>query len=618
MNDFLKDIIDKGLDWILLNLNSFFPFVNDEPWDIKKGQRITELATLMLCLHKIGYKHHSLSIIINNLLETSRNPRFRDRILRAPEEFVLYCDLYGILKKLGYESKEQRFLLKKALKAKVPYHVERQPHRIMDVSLSLELAELKSNWPVLDRDRIFHGTILDQDLNPIYLRESALYAITHIIMFLWGFGTRTPVNFTEGDKKKLSLILPPLLVCNVFDRHWDLVSELLICWDCVGIERSCSYYFSWAALLKQRLSSGAFPGPEGDIERRSFLPVSEENKHSLTNRFSHLYHTTLTTIIAATLRCNSNNRFKSNLKHKSYIDADIIKVALNMYFQFCYKDVKEMIRLNSVKLSRLSFDIVSMWAISQIMDVKIMFNEIISDLSCLDINNNNEKLMYGSLLPFMISDFILTVYGIKVDIYRLATDAIVNTSPEKCEPNPGIIYGKIIGEKIGICNAIHRYTGSDMHGFIFDKDPAEIENKFMDFISSCESYCYFFPDDDIKQDLSEILYGITINQLQKYNLVHAMHGTRCLMKLSYLTIDNIISFVLDQQKEDGSFGYLGPEFQILLNGKKSCPDDDLHKKLLISEIGFHCTWTLFEFLNKSNELYKLFTLWLNDSVERPG
>ncbi len=619
MNEITDDVIDRGLEWILSNINDFFPFINNEPWDIKKGQRITELATLVLCLNHFNYKHNNLPLIINKIVEIYKNPRFRDRVLRSPDEFVLHCDLYGILKKLGIEDSEQRFVLKKALNSGIPNHIERQPHRILDVSLALEISELDSDWPDLNSKNIFKGTLLDQTINPIYLRESSLYAMTHIIMFLWGFGTRKPDSFFEKDKQKLATLLPSLLLCQVFDKHWDLVSELLICWDCIRLERTYAYDISWTTLLKQRLDSGAMPGPEEDIERRSFKPISEKEKRHLKTSFSHVYHTTLTTMMAATLRKYQTNNIPKNIPKKIESKKITTKIldSLLLNFEFCNSDINEMVENESWEPIRLSYDLLSIWIISQIIDINGEFDKIIKKIENLySFHITDGSLNNHGLLSCMLSDLILTTYGIKVKDFHKATDIIVNISPEVSKSDPNIFIGKLIASQINLCEEPYSSLEENISVFLYNQDLTKLESKYLNFIAQCESYCHSrVIKKDFSSNLYELLDGIILNKLKNYDLVNAMYGIRCLNKLGYNNTNNI-KFILDQQKIDGSFGYFGPEFQVsgYLKTKDLHWDYDINAKHLIAQVGFNSVWTIAEFLNKDYILSKLFINWLKDDV----
>src|SRR5262249_40735010 len=138
----------------------------------------------------------------------------------------------------------------------------------------------------------------------LLLGEDGTYGLTHVLMYLYGFGIRR-ASIPAHQRESLRRLLSMLLVGVCQDRHWDLLAELLLCWEAIGYPPTPLVDRAWEALLAVQRGDGAIPGPEWA------LPLYEAAKRDAGDRrseaareayFAHHYHTTLVGIIAACLR----------------------------------------------------------------------------------------------------------------------------------------------------------------------------------------------------------------------------------------------------------------------------------------------------------------------------
>lgn len=175
---------------------------------------------------------------------------------------------------------------------------ERLPYRTMDVRLALDWGALRHDLP--DWDELSRNSILMQRLRVPYLEESAAYALTHAIFFGVAFGTRPPPRLLLERRPALAATLSTLLVTFSLDRHWDLVGELLLCWECMGLVETPIYRQAWAAFLEQQHDDGAFPSPD---RRLPSEPVEGAPDPDPVRRgFASRYHTTLVALMALSCR----------------------------------------------------------------------------------------------------------------------------------------------------------------------------------------------------------------------------------------------------------------------------------------------------------------------------
>ena len=282
----VEAMVDRALGWVVSQLDEFDPFLGGRPFEIRHAQKLAELATM---LHGyVGLTGDGDSPEVRRILDlvrsTQKSRELCDRILRAPAEFVLYCILYGVMRARGEDDLAQREILQRAVDAGLLEQSERVVHRQMDVSLHLEWGGFRHDWPSLEE--LCADSILGQHPRPLFLDENALYAITHVVMFLYGFGLR-PAG-ASLETVEVRDMLSSLLVVSCQERHWDLLAELLLCWDCIAFAPTPVYERAWQALLAAQEEDGAMPGPE------SALTLGAPY-------FSHHYHTTLVSILAGAL-----------------------------------------------------------------------------------------------------------------------------------------------------------------------------------------------------------------------------------------------------------------------------------------------------------------------------
>lgn len=294
----IEAMMSGALRWVDEHLDEFDPFKGGRPFEMRHGQKIAELATMLHCYVELTGDEQGPEVrrILDLVRTADRNRELTDRLLRSPAELVLYCILYVVLRARGHDDPDRREVLQRAVDAGLLGQTERVVHRQMDISLHLEWAGLEHSWPCLED--LCAASILGQGPCPLYLDENAVYALTHVLMFLYGFGLRQPARDPGIDLEELQRLLSRLLIIACQEHHWDLLGELLLCWDCAGLAATPVSVASWRALLSAQEPSGAVPGPE------TALPPGRTAANPPLGAFAHRYHTTLVCIIAGALRLN--------------------------------------------------------------------------------------------------------------------------------------------------------------------------------------------------------------------------------------------------------------------------------------------------------------------------
>ncbi|HVR06713.1 MAG TPA: hypothetical protein VMW75_01585 [Thermoanaerobaculia bacterium] len=295
--------IDRALGWILAHLDLFDPFRGGRPFAIKHGQRLGEIAILLHAYTGITGERESPAMgRIVSLLESVRARReLGDRLLRSPAELVLFVEIYAALRSVGHDDPGDRVLIQRALDARLPQQLERLPHRMMDIASCLEWGGFAHRWPSLRR--LYGASILGATPSALLLSEDGMYGLTHVLMYLYGFGLRR-ASIPRRQRESLRRLLSMLLVGVGQDRHWDLLAELLLCWEAIGYPPTALADRAWEALLAAQQEDGSIPGPEWarPIYEAASRDVRQDAEGVREAYFAHHYHTTLVAIIAACLR----------------------------------------------------------------------------------------------------------------------------------------------------------------------------------------------------------------------------------------------------------------------------------------------------------------------------
>lgn len=283
----------SALDWLGVEMWRFDPFTAQGALDFRKGKQLLELATVLACYVRLtgDAGHPVVARGTAELAAWQSRPAFRDWITRRPAALSLFLDVYAFLRLLGHDDIEVRALLERVLAARFADHAERVPHRRMDVRLSLEWGRLPVDGPGMGE--LAADSLIARVPSPLLLDEFETYTLTHLIMFYYRHGTTVDAQPIVSELDDLRWLLSALLVMACQDCHWDLLAELLLCWDCVGFELGGVQRAAWDAFLDCQHDDGAFPGPD------SFRSAGDTGPDA---DFAANYHTTVVGALACSLR----------------------------------------------------------------------------------------------------------------------------------------------------------------------------------------------------------------------------------------------------------------------------------------------------------------------------
>ena len=300
---------DAPLDWIAAHLDLFSPFDEEDTYSPSRTKPFIELAIMAAVYVATTGDTASPAVRRAGRLFQAASERadYIDWALRFPAELVNYAELCAAVHEFGADDEELRRRLQSAVDAGAPDQVERLPHRLLELRVALDWAGIRHALPsVAD---ICEQTVLGRPLSVHLLPDSTVYAITHVILFGSRFGTRPqdlPGWLRSAGVRRL---LCDLLVTTGQSRNWDLLGELLLCWDCLEFRHNLITTAAWTAFRGARRADGAVPPRPASTADRGSVPTgtAADGVADLAD-FNRVYHTTLVAVLAETVRSSTSAR----------------------------------------------------------------------------------------------------------------------------------------------------------------------------------------------------------------------------------------------------------------------------------------------------------------------
>jgi len=294
--------VSLAIEWIFHRLNRFTPFDDDDMYRPSRMKPFIELA-IMSAVY-VAVTGDRRSPVVQNaaqlLQAASERDDFTDWILRFPEDIVNYAELCVAVDELGGDAGELRHRLQSAVDAGALSQTERLPHRLLELRAALDWAGVVHSLP--STGDICARTILGKALSSPLLSDSAIYAITHVLIFGSRFGLRQDVLPGWLRSPPVRSLLCDLLVVTSQAQNWDLLGELLLCWDCIGFKHDLVTSAGWASFLEAFRADGAvLSSPAKGIDEKAKSGDVQAVDVDEASDFDDVYHTTLVAVLAGTV-----------------------------------------------------------------------------------------------------------------------------------------------------------------------------------------------------------------------------------------------------------------------------------------------------------------------------
>jgi hypothetical protein len=296
------DFVLRALTWLNRYSREFSRCRIDGTVEPDRLKALAELAVMLFCYVRATGDRQSDPVqrIIGTLTRVQNNEAFQQLPLRSPDEFVPVCDVYSGLRLVGHDVAEQRAILERVINSGILNQIDRLPQGHMEVQLSVESAGLGASWKP-QRQRAL-APIPDA----ILLGDDQAYALTHTIMFQTDFGAH-PERL--GSHALLRDRLSMLLIRYCRERSYDLLAETLLCWDAIRLSQTPLTNGAWNVFLLGQDRWGGFPSRH---ESNAPVDPNKRPRPSRRSRFFRHYHTTLLAVIAGCLHAvaSSSPRYR--------------------------------------------------------------------------------------------------------------------------------------------------------------------------------------------------------------------------------------------------------------------------------------------------------------------
>ena len=292
----MNDSLAKALGWLDANAAHF---AWGETQTAEGGKHALELGIALHALARPGgalaSPAHELPRALYDIFSAIAE---RDDVRLSPprsmQRVLLQAMLDSLLRDAGRHSPIGLEPSRAALRAGVGAHEELAAYLRMEEQMFLDWAGLDHDLP--SPAALAAQSMLARRLSALRLNEAGAYQLTHDIMFLGeldpahpAYGT-TPLDRASSDSVTDTTpprqVLADLMIVFVGEPHWDLLGELLLCWDCLDLPDDATVHACRAAFLAAQDADGSTPADGRQ-------PAEPEVAETPDQRFRRRYHTTL-------------------------------------------------------------------------------------------------------------------------------------------------------------------------------------------------------------------------------------------------------------------------------------------------------------------------------------
>ena len=541
---------------------------------------------------------------INRLLDlldsVQQKHEFRDRLMRSPAEFILFADVCAVLYLLDRDPTDLYSLVQRAIDFGYLDHLERVPHRMMDIRLTLDWGRFRHSWAV--QETYFSTSILAKPIDALFLDESAVYALTHVIMFYYGFGTKLDVTLPVHDAAfpaALARLLIRLVVCSCQEHHWDLLAELLLSWECVGFAVTPLIERAWATLLEEQKADGSFPGPERALTHPSpsnttTIPLSEAS-------FAYHYHTTLLAIIACSVRSvrRAHDTVFSTFPIPDEPPVPDLRAALQKAGHWFVQLLDTSLRDHHLDNAGLCKALIGLWICgksTQEPDASLIarLRRVAARLELSGERGISVAEIPAALV--MMSAAICTSVGIVIPAFNEfieVASAILKRIP--CDNpvadlplNEKRVLLRQIGFDVGVAGVVSAEVVAYAAHLSLAAGLSDVRTLTM-LINSYAAFGGRAEMGPFDSTFGDLVSGLTTHFLRQYDFETGCALLRA-ARYTDVRLDPGLEFLMFHQRPEGSFGFFGIEEPRL---RQTLPDFDADRDLYLS-VTLECVWTLAE------------------------
>lgn len=278
--------------WAFANRDRFSPFDESDAYSPSKLKAFVEFAIMTAAYDAYcpSTRDTQCEAAVDLIAACAERDDFTDWLFRRPEIVVEFAEVLGSLHELRRESPRLLQKLRSATIVDALNHVERVPHRALEVVLVNEWANLDL-LQVPPLETLLEGTILAANFRTPWIGREAAYAITHVIMFIHRFGldrSRSDLLLPTVDLRPL---LTDLLIITSAEGDWDLLGEVLLCWKCLRLPPTPLTSAAWRCFLNAQQADGSF------LPKRDGANTDDGDRNPGGDNVQLRYHTTFVAVL---------------------------------------------------------------------------------------------------------------------------------------------------------------------------------------------------------------------------------------------------------------------------------------------------------------------------------
>jgi hypothetical protein len=568
----------KAINWIFSNRNQFLSLEKAEDFN-DHIKRMGELVLLCQLYKTIMPRTLNLQIekLLYLVIRKLNEPDYVEQIVRSSNRFVsslvpfatICCSLY----KCKYEIKPLSDILYKLIEIKYPILRDLPPSRLMDLRYSLDAMSISNSLPKMAS--LFKKTLLAKNPPILYLSQFDVYAITHIIFYLSNFGLRKIEEMSISQMHYVRWLIDALMGLFLYQKNWDIVAELLMCYQCLNFYSQPLCSIAWNNLMRTQKKDGSFTGATSPG-----LTIKDEIKEPINYEFRENYHTTIVTLVASLLYCKTPNghmkMINNNHNWNSRLSNNRGRHALQQSYQWL-----QVIRKDMSNSASFLYHLLGEWIYGNVLDHQICnsgrFQDTASNIKLRldeELNNYSSSNLDPALVLLCAGIFRrlkLTCKILESFVDEIANALKLHDSISTIEEDTSLFLSRLITHKLGHIPMPRLPVVSSMEeltsGSYSDKQALR------DTILYASAQTCYGKNQVYNRDFQKYAYaalsGPMLSCMYSYNLDLALCLLRTMRYLSFhrtRSFTQAFDFLLNQQSQNGRFGFFAPEVLEITDG----------------------------------------------------
>ena len=288
-----------AMQWLDVNVSEFSPYLDGDhkTLDAARLKRFVELALTLTVVGSLTDidAHTGLAESRNLLAAEYRDGLLIDFCLRPLQPLVQLMHLYLAAQTVLGEDPATRMKIEKRL-ASGPLRREVHRHGLVEARMCLDWLGV-DDMSLPGMKGLLEDSVIARFRSALAMREDDIYEFTHVIMFASRYGIAPPTAVLSREwLRTIQDVLSDLLICMAQDGHWDLLGEVLLCWDALQLKPCWIQGQAWRAFLRVQCEDGSFPPPRVTMQRLALKDADAD-----PDRVSLNYHTTLVAVMSGIL-----------------------------------------------------------------------------------------------------------------------------------------------------------------------------------------------------------------------------------------------------------------------------------------------------------------------------